>query len=174
MSTFRPWHILAGLGTLDRRAVCDMLAIFNSLSVANVGMDKVRDWRSARGRGDSDSNQAAFETRVQTESTRIGGSSATTDVLRFRLWSEIRSRLGLDPALPLSTSSANARSADVAFRAAKYFKHRDDDSQEERPSDFSGIVRDQVKHAVYEALQGDGLSTEERQKVKSAFPREAG
>lgn len=83
-----PWYLLAGLSKLDRLAVCDMLAIFECLSVANVGIDKVRDWISRRKRANAD--QSAFEKRLHKESWGLNRSSGTTDALRFQLWCEIR------------------------------------------------------------------------------------
>ena len=162
-----PWYILAGLSTLERSQVCDILALFECFSVTNKGIDLVRDLRGKRRKGDC--YQPAFEKRVRKRAQLLGGSDRVTDALRFQLWSRIRKRLGLGPSLPLSTGFANARAAEVALRAAKHFNHGSDGDPTGRPKDFSGIVRQQVRQAVAEALKGEGLSAEQRQRVESEF-----
>ena len=61
-----PWYILAGLGKLERAAVCGMLALFECFSVANKGIDQVRDWTCKRREGDG--LLPAFERPVQEKS----------------------------------------------------------------------------------------------------------
>ncbi len=162
-----PWYILAGLGTLERAAVCDMLALFECFSVANKGMDQVRDWTRKRGEGDG--YQPAFERRVREKSLELSQAGRTTDALRFQLWCMIRERLGLSPALPLSTGYANARAAEIASSAEKHFKGEAAGSRSEPLEDFSGIVRLQVRKVVIAALKGDGLSDEQRKRVEDEF-----
>ena len=162
-----PWYILAGLGKLERAAVCDMLALFECFSVANKGIDQVKDWTRKRREGDG--YQPAFERRVREKSLELSQSDTTTDALRFQLWCMIRERLGLSPALPLSTGYANARAAEIASSAEKHFKYEADGSRSEPPEDFSGIVRLQVRKAVIAALKGDGLYEEQRKRVEDEF-----
>ena len=162
-----PWYILAGLGMLERVAVCDMLALFECFSVANKGIDQVRDW--TRKRRDRDGYQPAFERRVREKSLELSHSDRTIEALRFQLWCMIRERLGLSPALPLSTGYANARAAEIASSAQKHFKHEADGSQREPPKEFSGIVRLQVRKVVIAALKGEGLSEEQRKRVEDEF-----
>ena len=162
-----PWYILAGLGKLERAAVCDMLALFECFSVANKGIDQVRDWTRKRRKGDG--LLPAFERRVQEKSLELIQFDRTTDALRFQLWCMIRERLGLSTALPLSTGYANARAAEIASSAEKHFKHETDGSGRELPGDFSGIVRLQVRRVVIAALKGDGLSKEQRKRVEDEF-----
>ena len=162
-----PWYILAGLGKLERAAVCDMLALFECFSVANKGIDQVRDWTRKRREGDG--YQPAFERRVHEKSLELSQSDRTTDALRYELWCMIRERLGLSPALPLSTRYANARAAEIASSAEKYFKDETDGSRSEPLEDFSGIVRLQVRKVVIAALKGDGLSDEQRKRVEDEF-----
>ena len=166
-----PWYVLAGLGRLERAAVCDMLALFECFSVANKGIDQVRDW--TRRRHESDEYQPAFERRVRERSLELSESDRTTDGMRFQLWCVIRERLGLSPALPLSTGYANARAAEVAYSAEKHFKHEADSSRRERPEDFSGIVRLQVRNVVTAALKGDGLSEVQRKRVEGRVSAKA-
>ena len=162
-----PWYILAGLGELERAAVCDMLALFECFSVANKGVDQVRDWTRRRREGDG--YQPAFERRVREKSLELSQSDRTTDALRFQLWCMIRERLGLSSALPLSTGYANARATEIASSAEKHFKHEADGSEREPPEDFSGIVRLQVRKVVVAALKGEGLSVEQRKRVEDEF-----
>ena len=164
-----PWYILAGLKGLGRSPVCNTLAIFECLSIANVGVDRFRDWRRRRKLGDE--GQPAFENRVNAEARKFRRSPRTTDELRFELWCEIRKRLGLRPALPLSTGSANARSAEVGSCAARHYKQEGYGDRTERPRDFGGLVRQQVRKVVFAALKGEGLSAAQRQTVEGEFLR---
>ena len=91
-----PWYILAGLGKLEWAAVCDMLALFECFSVANKGIDQVRDWTRKRREGDG--LLPALERRVQEQSLELIQSDRTTNALRFQLWCMIRERLGLSTA----------------------------------------------------------------------------
>ena len=89
-----PWYVLAGLGRLERAAVCDMLALFECFSVANKGIDQVRDWTRRQREGDE--YQPAFERRVRERSLELSESDRTTDGMRFQLWCVIRERLGTE------------------------------------------------------------------------------
>ena len=135
-----------------------MLALFECFSPTNKGIDLVRDLRDKRREGDS--YQSAFEKRVRKGTQLLSGSDGATYESRFQLWSRIREWLGLSPSLPLSTGFANARAAEVASRAAKHFNQGSDGGRTGRPKDVSGIVRQQVRQAVAEALKGEGLSAE--------------
>ncbi len=96
-------------------------------------------------------------------------SSDADRSLRFRLWSEIRSRLELGPSLPLSTSFENARATAVAVKAAEHYKPEGVRSSQPSEPDFSEVVRAEIKLAVFSALEGEDLAEEERRKAAAEF-----
>lgn len=191
-----PWYILAGLGSLDRRALCDFLAVFEYASLKNLSLDGAKDlWKKLRNSGQAE-NERAFLKRIQEASGEYYAAkepNRSDAWLRFRIWNEMRSVLGLTKALPLSTASANYRCAEVANLASKYHSVESqpaDDSQglgnrlgkftaestekvkgwfSRERSDFTQTVRKEAHNIVLKALDGDALTEEQRRKIEDEF-----
>ncbi len=189
------WYILAGLGALDRRALCDSLAVFRSAQLARIGADRGRDLVRRARRSQSASGEPAFAARVRKESDKYYGRSAEWPDrrLRWQLWALIRDSLGLTPALPLSCDSASHRCAELADRAGRYcsegsstpaqsaeagqrmgrwFAEKADKASKwvaRQPPDFSRTVRRAAAKTVTVALQGDDLSAEQRRRLEEEF-----
>ncbi len=191
-----PWYILAGLGSLDRRALCDFLAVFECTSLINLSLDGAKDLYEKLRNSEQAENERAFLKRIQETSDEYYAAkepSRSAAWLRFRIWSEMRSVFGLTKALPLSTTSANYRCAEVADLASKYHSvesQQADDSQElgqrlgrftaestkkvkkwvsRERSDFTQTVRKEAAQFVLKALEGDTLTEEQRRKIENEF-----
>lgn len=190
-----PWHILAGLGSLDRRALCDSLAIFRSASLARISADRGRDLVRRAHRSPAASGEPAFAARVRKESDDYYGRLAEWPDrrLRWQLWALLRDSLGLSPALPLSCDSASHRCAELADRAGRYYSDRSpapakpaeagqrmgrwfaeqaDKASKwvaRQPPDFSRTVRRAAARTVTAALQGDDLSADQRRRLEAEF-----
>ena len=191
-----PWYILAGLGSLERRALCDFLAVFECTSLKNLSLDRTKDlWKKLRNSEQAE-NERAFLKRIQEASDEYCAAkdpSRPDAWLRFRLWSEMCSVFGLTKTLPLSTASANYRCAEVADLASRYHSGESqpaDDSQglgnrlgkftaestetvkgwfSRERSDFTQTVRKEAHNIVLKALDGDTLTEEQRRKIKDEF-----
>ena len=191
-----PWYILAGLGSLDRRALCDFLAVFECTSLINLSLDGARDLYKKLRKSEQAENERTFLKRIQETSEKYYAAkepSRSDAWLRFRIWSEMRSAFGLTKALPISTASANYRCAEVADLASKYHSvelEQADDSQElghrlgrftaestkkvkewvaRERSDFTQTVRKEAAQFVLKALEGDTLTEEQRWKIENEF-----
>ena len=113
-----PWTILAGLGTLTRQELCQLLPHFEDTNLSNIAADKFKD---VAGKFDSSrvtQTEAAFKRRLIDSSERIIASSARDGALRARLWDHLQSSFEIEASLPLSTRVANTNSAELAHHAA--------------------------------------------------------
>lgn len=113
-----PWTILAGLGTLTRQELCQLLPHFEDTNLSNIAADKLRDIAAKFDRSPVAQTEAAFKRRLIDSSERIMATGATDGALRARLWDHLQSSFEIEASLPLSTRVANARSADLSYHAA--------------------------------------------------------
>ena len=188
-----PWYILAGLGSLDRRALCNFLAVFECTSLINLSLDGAKDLYEKLRNSEQAESERAFLKRIQETSDEyyaVEEPSRSDAWLRFRIWSEMRSVFGLTKALPLSTASANYRCAEVADLASKYHSvesQQADDSEglghrlgrftaestkkwvSRERSNFTQTVRKEAAQFVLKALKDDTLTEEQRQKLEDEF-----
>ena len=194
--TFRipPWHILAGLGSLERRALCDHLAAFECISLIKMGQDAASDFWEKLKKSDPAERERAFLARIRNASDEYyaeTGPRHSDAWLRFRMWNAMRAAFGLPKTLPLSTDSANARCAEVADMAGKHYEDEDDAKgfgsklgkfAAESPgkaaalvtrkqSDFTKAVREEARRMVLQALENDAWTEEQRLKVMEEFLR---
>lgn len=112
-----PWTIFAGLGALDRRELCNLIASFEATTLLSMSMDRVSDI-VARFQSGRDGEMNAFAKRLKEAADYLFVSKALERELRIRLWGNMAEALGLSAALPLSTKRANSIGAGVAFKAA--------------------------------------------------------
>jgi len=110
--------ILAGLGSLERKDLCDLLAVFEDATLLRIVGDRLRDIVRRRSSTDDLGADPAFRKRLSSTSNAIFSSHKRDAVLRFRLWSAMRAAFDLEPAIPLSTRIVSFRAAELAQRAA--------------------------------------------------------
>ena len=101
MKRIHPWHIIAGLGTMNRQEICEVLAVFDDASLTNLTLDKLSDLTASRRGDDIRDSGSAFRRRLAQTASRLKSSDADDDLLRLRLWAAIRSAFAREPALAL-------------------------------------------------------------------------
>ncbi|WP_279483828.1 hypothetical protein [Aureimonas sp. SK2] len=178
-----PWTILAGLGALSRSELCGYLASFEETTLLNIAADR------AAGIADRLTNrepgaERAFQRALAERAGQLDRSGANDAALRLWLWDRLASALGLDPSVPLSTRTANARCASVAFAAAAALPGRDNVEGREGKSravvawsrltaivsreapDFSAVVvahAEDIARAVAAAARAGDLADDRRE-----------
>jgi hypothetical protein len=119
MTRVPPWTIVAGLGSLGREEVCDLLALFRDVGLYNLAFDRVTDIsKLVAERGASQDDDTAFGKRLAVTSAHLRSSTDSDGVLRLRLWAALRETFDAPPILPLSIRAAGPASADLAHAAA--------------------------------------------------------
>ena len=176
-----PWTILAGFGSLARRELSDLVAVFEDTTLFNVVAGRIKDLAGLSGEEDRTEADAAFERRLKETSDGVFESDRSDAVLRLQLWHMTRDAFDLEAAIPLATRTANLRAAEVAQRAADELRDAiaqgQDDEEEEGsradmltrlrsrvgglfssrgPADFSEVVGVQASRMLAEAVQ-EGL-----------------
>lgn len=171
-----PWTIVSGLGSLKRRELCDLLAVFEDTSLLNIVCDRVRDLTQRRAVAEGVEDEA-FRQRLKTTSDGTYKSHHPDAVLRLRLWQAMRAAFDIEPAIPLSTKTANLRAADIAQCAADALRDTiaaksEDRSWRDLPdrlwsrvegmfsrdrADFSTVVGAQASRMVAEAAEAGTL-----------------
>lgn len=180
-----PQTILSGLGTLSRREMCDVLALFEDTKLSKIVADKINKLIE-KGRGiEGLSNDLIFKERLGASSDKLESSPATNRALRFRLWCQCRSAFDLDSAIPLSTRTANTFAADLAQSAAEllHLTSSSDESQKSdlylptkvwktlkskifsERADFTTVVKTQAVRMVAEAAINGTLSDEAKSEL---------
>ena len=179
-----PWSILAGFGSLTRRELSDLLAVFEDTNLFNVVTSRLSDLAGRRQEAseETDTDQT-FQRRLKETSDTVFQSDRNDATLRLQLWHKTRQGLGLEPAIPLATRTANLRAADVAQRAADQL--RDSIAETETrtswadlparvwsrveellsshgPTDFSEVVGAQASRMLAEAAQAGLLDDDTR------------
>ncbi|MDX1010507.1 hypothetical protein GOE08_27120 [Sinorhizobium medicae] len=113
-----PWTIFAGLGALDRRELCNLIASFEATTLLSMSMDRVSDVLSRFQKDGQSSDIAAFARRLKLAADELFASGTSDRALRVRLWGRIAEALNLDATLPLSSRRANSVGAGVAHKAS--------------------------------------------------------
>lgn len=134
-----PWTIFAGLGTLDRRELCNLIANFEATTLLSMSMDRVSDIISRIHKDRQSSDATSFAGRLKVAADDLFASDISERSLRIRLWVRIATALDLDTTLPLSSRRANAVAAGVAYKASSVMsvKVADDSEKPEQ----TGIQR---------------------------------
>jgi hypothetical protein len=118
MTRVPPSTIIAGLGTLDREEICDLLAIFQDTGLMNLARDRFADVASAIGkRKKPEEKEAAFKKRLAETSANLSSSAGTDGLLRLRLWAALKDTFDGATCLPLSVRAAAPAAADLAHGA---------------------------------------------------------
>jgi hypothetical protein len=113
-----PWTIFAGLGGLERRELCNLIANFEATTLLSMSLDRVTDLAARFQKNERDGEMNAFARRLSDAADLLFDSATLDRALRIRLWVKIAEALGLDPVLPLSPRRANSIGASVAYKAA--------------------------------------------------------
>lgn len=139
-----PWTILAGLGALDRRELCNLIASFEATTLLSMSVDRVSDVVARFQKEGQSSDATAFARRLKDAAQALFASEAAERALRIRLWVRIAEALDVDPTLPLSSRRANSVGAGVAFKAAAVMAMPMTDDSEHLPQ--TGIQK--AWHAI--------------------------
>lgn len=102
-----PWTILAGFGSLSRRELSDLLAVFEDTTLFNVVASRVKDLAGRVGTGEDAVADGSFRRLLKEGSDRVFESDRTEALLRLKLWHRTRASLDLKPAIPLAMRTAN-------------------------------------------------------------------
>ena len=109
-----PSTILAGFGSLTRRELSDLLAVFEDTTLLNAVAGRIKDLGDRVGPGERVGGDPAFRRRLAETSDDVFQSDRSDAVLRLQLWHETREAFGLEAAIPLARRTVNLRAADVA------------------------------------------------------------
>ncbi|MBY3531048.1 hypothetical protein HFN72_34925 [Rhizobium laguerreae] len=181
-----PWTTLAGLGAIDRRELCNLLASFEATTLLAMSVDRATDILARFQKTGSNSDITAFARRLNTAAETFFASPSTDRALRIRLWTRMSEALELDLSLPLSKRSANTRGAGMAYKAAAVTAlpvaadHADETTlgsmwrkvksiRGQEKQDFSALVAEQaqlVTRAVAEAAESGELSDESQKAIE--------
>lgn len=111
----RPTDILSGLGVLERTEMCQIIALIECVDGLFLAKRAVEGIGAKLGLA----ADAAAE-RLQAAQNDLAGSSASTAVLRFRLWSRLTEAVALPSVAPsLSGKSATRSASAFAVRASE-------------------------------------------------------
>lgn len=113
-----PWTILAGLGALDRRDMCDLLASFEATTLVAMTVDRANDLMSRFQKAEGNNDVTSFARRLKDASQTLFSSTSSDRALRIRLWVRMAEAFELDEALPLSSRTAESQCAAMAFKSA--------------------------------------------------------
>lgn len=114
----QPWTIFAGLGALDRRVLCNLIASFEATTLLSMSVDRVSDLLSRFLKDGQSSDTNAFARRLKSAADDLFASDTSDRALRIRLWVRIAEALDLEATLPLSSRRANSVGAGVAYKAS--------------------------------------------------------
>jgi hypothetical protein len=183
--------MLSGLGTMDRKDLCDMLSVFTDASLLNLVKDRLGD-ANPFSSSDEKSGSSAFQRRLEQASAKLNDSENDDGMLRLMLWAEIRDALECRPSVPLSLRAASTATADVAQAAAEvlagivtegkgekagWLDAAKDTMKKAKASlgfaetpDFDRVVKAQASRLMAEAAK-DGLElSKDPQHVEEALP----
>ena len=141
-----PWTILAGFGSLSRRELSDLVAVFEDTTLLNVVTSRIKDMTARSGERERTETDGTFEQRLKETSDSVFQSERSDAVLRLQLWHKTREALDLEAAIPLATRTANLRAAEVAQCAANELRDSiiQGDEEDGSPVDMLGRVRSRM------------------------------
>ncbi len=108
-----PDCIAGGVGLVDRREVCGLLAVLEATRAIQLAQGALSAVMEKIGHETADANQ-----RTVILAARIYHSPIATGVLRHRLWMEIGTALGPTDLLPLSVRKAREAASGIGLLAA--------------------------------------------------------
>ncbi len=189
-SSVHPWHMLAGLGSIDRSELCSFLANFRDASLLKLAVDRFQDLTPFTSQ-QTDTAKSAYQRRLEATATALDASGIGTAALRLMLWAELCKGLGCSPPVPLSFRSASVGTAELAAAVADRLagtvereiapaqdwrdqvRQASDVAQRafglgDRPQ-FSAVVAAQAGRLIAQALQKGELDEEQRALVTKQF-----
>ncbi|OLP54984.1 hypothetical protein BJF92_13735 [Rhizobium rhizosphaerae] len=181
------WTIFAGLGALDRRELCNLIASFEATTLLSMSMARVSDMVARFQKDARETETKAFARRLEETADALFSSTSTDRALRVRLWTRMADALDIDTVLPLSTRKASAVGAGAAFKAAAIMAvpiAEDTESAEQTAfqralktvkairgrqyQDFSALVADQAEMVARELAEA-AKSGEMSEELQSAL-----
>ena len=109
-----PVAVLAGIGILDRRSLCTLIAILEKASMISIAAEAVR---VPAGKLGVEIKQMADAANDAAEA--FFRSDQNDHVLRHRLWRRINDFLNIKDVAPLSSHTARENSAALALRTSE-------------------------------------------------------
>ena len=106
--------ILAGLGTLDRQALCSLIAILETAGALSVAKEALRGPADKIG---IDINSLAES--AEESAAVLNDSDQSTSAIRHRLWRRINESLNIGGHAPLSSLTARENAAALALRTSE-------------------------------------------------------
>ncbi|WP_157235036.1 hypothetical protein [Methylosinus sp. LW4] len=94
MTRVPSWNIVAGLGTIWREEVCDLLAVFRDAGPYNLA---VAVGLTSKTQDDG----SAFRLRLAETSRSLATSPDSNGLLHLRLWAALRGTFDASPIRPL-------------------------------------------------------------------------
>jgi hypothetical protein len=113
-----PWTIFAGLGALERRELCNLIANFEATTLLSMSIDRAIDVAARFKKSSSAADINAFAKRLGAVADSLFASTISDRALRIRLWIRMAEALNLANTLPLSTKMANSIASAASIKAA--------------------------------------------------------
>ncbi|MDE2790498.1 MAG: hypothetical protein OXI81_08760 [Paracoccaceae bacterium] len=110
-----PAAILAGIGSLDRRSLCALIATLEKANMISIAGESVRDTASKLRIEIKQMADAADEA-----AEALYGSNQKDHMLRHRLWRRINDALTIKDVAPFSSQTARENSAALALRTSEW------------------------------------------------------
>lgn len=109
-----PLAILAGIGSLDRRSLCTLIATLEAADMTSVAAEAVR----------LPAGKLGFEIKQMADAANEAGDALSSSdhedhALRHRLWRRICDALNVKGVAPLSSQTARENSAALALRTSE-------------------------------------------------------
>ncbi len=109
-----PVAILAGIGSLDRRSLCALIAALEKADMVSVAAEAIR----------LPAGKLGIEIRQMAEAASEGADALSTSdqedhALQHRLWRQINDSLNVTDVAPLSSQTARENSAALAVRVSE-------------------------------------------------------
>ncbi len=109
-----PMTVLAGIGKLDRRSLCTLIATLESANMVTIAVEAVR-----RPAGKFRIDFKPMANAVDEEAEALVGSDQGDHALRHRLWRRINDSLSVTDVTPLSSRTARENAAALAVRISE-------------------------------------------------------
>ena len=109
-----PLAVLAGIGSLDRRSLCTLIASLERVDMISIAAESIR---LPAGKLGIEIEHMAVAANEAAEA--LSKSDHKDHVLRHRLWRRINDSLKIEDAAPLSSRTARENSAALALRTSE-------------------------------------------------------
>ena len=155
-----PVAILAGIGSLDRRSLCALIAALEEAGMVSVAKEAIR----------LPAGKLGIEIRQMAEAASEAADALSTSdqedhALRHRLWRQINDSLNVKDVAPLSSQTARKNSAALAVRVSERLspalrerQKRESQAARDGASPNNGLMR--VASGVFERVRSLATRTD--------------